>query len=44
MDLSAGAVAGLTVFDDCIIRAVFARGLPLFDLRLPCSEEGDYAN
>jgi hypothetical protein len=38
------AVAGLTVFDDCIVRAAFARGLPLLDLRLTCAEEGDYAN
>lgn len=38
------AVAGLTVFNDCIIRAAFAHGLPLLDLRLICTEEGDYAN
>jgi lysophospholipase L1-like esterase len=38
------AVAGLTVFNDCIVRAAFARGLPLLDLRLICTEEGDYAN
>ena len=38
------AVAGLTVFNDCIIRAAFAHGLPLLDLRLICAEEGDYAN
>jgi len=28
----------------CIVRAAFARGLPLLDLRLICAEEGDYAN
>jgi len=38
------AVAGLTVFNDSIIRAAFAHGLPLLDLRLICTEEGDYAN
>jgi hypothetical protein len=38
------AVAGLTVFNDCIVRAAFANGLPLLDLRLICTEAGDYAN
>ena len=38
------AVAALTVFNDCIIRAAFAHGLPLLDLRLICAEETDYAN
>ena len=38
------AVAALTVFNDCIIRAAFARGIPLIDLRLICSEASDYAN
>jgi lysophospholipase L1-like esterase len=38
------AIAGLTAFNDCIIRAAFAHGLPLLDLRLICTEEGDYAN
>ena len=38
------AAAGLTVFNDCIVRAAFAHGLPLLDLRLICTEEGDYAN
>jgi GDSL-like lipase/acylhydrolase family protein len=38
------AVAGLTVFNDCIVRAAFAHGLPLLDLRLICTEDGDYAN
>jgi lysophospholipase L1-like esterase len=38
------AVAALTVFNDCIIRAAFAHSLPLLDLRLICTEEGDYAN
>jgi lysophospholipase L1-like esterase len=38
------AVTALTVFNDCIIRAALTRKLPLLDLRLICSEEGDYAN
>jgi lysophospholipase L1-like esterase len=38
------AVVGLTVFNDRIIQAAFAHGLPLLDLRLICTEEGDYAN
>jgi lysophospholipase L1-like esterase len=38
------AVAGLTVFNDCIIRAAIIYGLPLLDLRFICTEEGDYAN
>ena len=38
------AVAGLMVFNDCIIRAAFAHGLPLLDLRLICNDKGDYAN
>ena len=38
------AVAALTVFNDCVIRAAFAHGLPLLDLRSICTEEGDYAN
>ncbi len=38
------AVAALTVFNDCIVRAAFAHGLPLLDLRLICTEEEDYAN
>ncbi len=38
------AVTGLTVFNDCIIRAAFIHGIPLLDLRFICTEEGDYAN
>ena len=34
----------LAVFNDVITRAAFARGMPLIDLRLVCSEPGDYAN
>jgi lysophospholipase L1-like esterase len=38
------AVTALAVFNDCIIRAAVAHGLPLIDLRLICTDEGDYAN
>jgi lysophospholipase L1-like esterase len=34
----------LAVFNDVITRAAFGEGLPLIDLRLICSQEGDYAN
>lgn len=36
--------AALALFNDCISRVAFARGLPLVDLRLICSEDRDYAN
>jgi len=41
-----GAVitAALSLFNDVITRAAFARGLPLIDLRLICNEPTDYAN
>jgi hypothetical protein len=38
------AVTALTVFNDCITREAFSRGLPLIDLRLVCNEDSDYAN
>jgi hypothetical protein len=38
------AVTALTIFNDCIIRQAFRRGLPLLDLRLICNESEDYAN
>ena len=34
----------LSIFNDFITRAAFARKLALIDLRLICSEEADYAN
>ena len=43
-DLQEIAITGLTVFNDCIIRAAFTHSLPLLDLRLICTEEGDYAD
>jgi lysophospholipase L1-like esterase len=38
------AITGLALFNDVIIRAVFARGLPLLDLRLICDEDADFDN
>ncbi len=38
------AVAGLATFNDCILRAAIAHGLPVLDLRLICNEPADYAN
>ncbi|MFH5923110.1 SGNH/GDSL hydrolase family protein [Roseomonas xinghualingensis] len=35
---------GLTLFNDIITRAAFARGWPLIDLRLLCNEDADFAN
>jgi lysophospholipase L1-like esterase len=37
-------VTALSVFNDCITREAFARGLPLIDLRLICDRKEDYAN
>jgi hypothetical protein len=34
----------LTLFNDVIIRAAFAAGLPLLDLRLICDSDEDFAN
>ena len=36
--------AALSLFNDVITRAAFARGLPLIDLRLICGDPADYAN
>ena len=38
------AATGLSVFNDVITREVFARGLPLIDLRLIVTSGEDYAN
>ena len=38
------AVTGLALFNDVILRAAFARGLPVLDLRLICDEDADFAN
>ena len=37
-------VAGLLVFNDSILRAAFAAGVPVIDLRLVCTSATDYAN
>jgi hypothetical protein len=34
----------LNIFNDCILREAFVRGLPVLDLRLICSQAQDYAN
>jgi lysophospholipase L1-like esterase len=38
------STTALTVFNDAILRAGFAAGIPIIDLRLVCSEAADYAN
>lgn len=38
------ACAGLTVFNDVILRAAASAGLPVLDLRLICTAPADYAN
>lgn len=37
-------VTGLALFNDVIIRAAFAQGLPVLDLRLICDKDADFAN
>jgi hypothetical protein len=34
----------LNIFNDCILREAITHGLPVLDLRLICTEAGDYAN
>jgi hypothetical protein len=38
------STTALTVFNDAILRAGFAAGVPVLDLRLICNEDIDYAN
>jgi hypothetical protein len=38
------ATTTLNIFNDCILREAIAHGLPVLDLRLICTEPGDYAN
>jgi hypothetical protein len=38
------AITALAITNDRITREAFRRGLPLLDLRLICSEDGDFAN
>jgi hypothetical protein len=42
--MAAGLRAALAPFNDVIVREAVQRGLPLLDLRLTCSEPGDYAS
>jgi hypothetical protein len=35
---------GIALFNDCITRSAFAHGVAVIDLRLICTEIGDYAN
>jgi GDSL-like Lipase/Acylhydrolase family len=36
--------SAIALFNDCITRAAFGRGVDLIDLRLLCDEDADYAN
>jgi hypothetical protein len=38
------AAAGLSIFNDVIMRGAFARGVPVIDLRLIFDDDADYAN
>jgi hypothetical protein len=38
------AAAGLTIFNDSILREAFLRGLPVIDLRTMFDDDADYAN
>jgi hypothetical protein len=38
------AATGLAVFNDTLMREIFARGVPLIDLRLIFNDDADYAN
>ena len=42
--MQAASVAGLTFFNDCILREAFVRRLPVIDLRLVFNHDADYAN
>jgi len=41
--LSRAAIMALSVFNDTILREAFARGIPVVDLRLVCSDAEDYS-
>jgi hypothetical protein len=38
------AIAGLALFNDCIIRAAVSAGVPVLDLRFVCDAKEDFAN
>jgi lysophospholipase L1-like esterase len=42
--LRAIAAAGLSIFNDVIMREAFSRGLPVIDLRIMFDDDADYAN
>ncbi|HXG78023.1 MAG TPA: SGNH/GDSL hydrolase family protein [Methyloceanibacter sp.] len=44
LELRRIAAAGLTVFNDVILREAFARALPVIDLRIMFDDDADYAN
>ncbi len=41
--LPQGAIAGLSAFNDVILREAFRHGLPVLDLRLICNDPHDYS-
>jgi lysophospholipase L1-like esterase len=43
-DLQRAAATALTTFNDVILRAAFARGLAVIELRMVCDEAADYVN
>lgn len=43
-ELAPGAHAALAMFNEVIMREAFRAGIPLIDLRLVCTEEGDYSD
>jgi hypothetical protein len=43
-DVAALARVALVLFNDVILRAAFARGIGVIDLRLVCTQPSDYAN
>jgi hypothetical protein len=38
------AAAGLSIFNDAILREAFKRGMPVIDLRIMFDDDADYAN
>lgn len=42
-DLSQAERAGLSLFNDCILREAFRAGVPVIDLRVVCHEPTDFA-
>src|SRR5439155_5325751 len=42
--LDRNAVTGLMGFNDCILREAIRRGVPILDLRMVCTQAGDYSD